>query len=68
MRERDKFSVWALRLCDYWKEDKELIWKAIYSGVKVTSGKVPTRKTRKILHHSIYILPLNVGDKGAAKI
>ena len=32
------------------------------------SGKVPARKTRQTPHRSIYILPLNVGDKGVAKI
>ena len=32
------------------------------------SGKVPASKTRHALHRSIYILPLNMGDRGVAKI
>ena len=45
-----------------------MIWKAISSGTETTSGKIPTRIPRKILHRWIYILSLNVGDKGATKI
>ena len=32
------------------------------------SGKVPAHKMRQTPHRSIYILPLNVEDRGVAKI
>jgi len=32
------------------------------------SEKILARETRQTLHRSIYILPLNVGDRSVAKI
>ena len=36
--------------------------------METASKKFPDRIPREILRHWIYILPLNVGDKGVAKI
>ena len=50
------------------KSDKKLIWKSIYSDTKIRSGNSPAQIPRKLNHCWIIIQPLNVGDKGVAKI
>ena len=66
MKERKKVS--SSRITQSFKSDKKLIWKAIYSGVKIGSGNSPAQIPRKLNCHWIIIQPLNVGDKGVAKI
>ena len=45
-----------------------MIWKTIYSGAEIMSGNSPAQIPRKLNRRWILIQPLNVGDKGVAKI
>ena len=45
-----------------------MIWKTIYSGAEIGSGNSPAQISRKLNRRWILIQPLNVGDKGVAKI
>ena len=66
MKGRKKVS--GSRIAQSFKSDKKLIWKAIYSGAKIMSGNSPAQIPRKLNRRWIIIQPLNVGDKGVAKI
>ena len=65
-KERKKVS--GSRITQSFKSDKKLIWKSIYSGTKIRSGNSPAQIPRKLNRRWIIIQPLNVGDKGVAKI
>ena len=56
------------RITQSFKSDKKLIWKSIYSSTKIRSGNSPAQIPRKLNCRWIIIQPLNVGDKGVAKI
>ena len=56
------------RITQSFKSDKKLIWKSIYSDAKIRSGNSPAQIPRKLNRRWIIIQPLNVGDKGVAKI
>ena len=65
-RERKKVS--GSRIAQSFKSDKKLIWKSTYSCAKIRSGSSPAQIPRKLNRCWIVISPLNVGDKGVAKI
>ena len=67
-RERETNSMYKLWNHVTVESKKELIWKVIYSGMEIASGRFPARVSRKPLHRKISILSLNVGNKGVAKI
>ena len=66
VKEREKMS--RSRITQSFKSDKKLIWKSIYSDAKIRSGNLPAQIPRKLKRRWIIIQPLNVGDKGVAKI
>ena len=66
VKEREKMS--RSRITQSFKSDKKLIWKSIYSDAKIRSGNSPAQIPRKLNRRWIIIQPLNVGDKGVAKI
>ena len=66
MKERKK--VLGYRITQSFKSDKKPIWKVTYSGAKIRSGNSPAQIPKKLDRRWIIIQPLNVGDKGVAKI
>ena len=45
-----------------------MIWKTIYSGAEIGSRNSPAQIPRKLNRRWILIQPLDMGDKGVAKI
>ena len=66
MKERKK--VLGSRITQSFESDKKPIWKATYSGAKIKNGNSPAQIPKKLNRRRIIIQPLNVGDKGVAKI